>query len=113
MRQPCTTPQKFTPITHSQAANGPNHGSDGGGDAGVVADEVDAAESLQRRRGERLDVGLLADVGANGEHLDAVAGDRLLGRRERRLLDVGEDEVHPGAGEALRQGQTRCRWRRR
>ena len=29
-RQPWTTPQKFTPITHSHDDSGPNHGSDRG-----------------------------------------------------------------------------------
>ena len=96
VRQPCTTPQKLTPITHSHELSGPNHGSARAGDAGVVAHDVDGAEALERRGGQRLHVGLLADVGAHGQHVDAVGLDLGLGGRQRVLLDVGEHEVQPG-----------------
>ena len=55
--------------------------------------------------GEGLDVGLLADVGVHGQHVDAATAD-LLGRRGQRVvLHVGEDEIEAGGGEPLGQRQ--------
>ena len=66
-------------------------------DAGVVAHDVHGAEALERGRGQRLHVGLLADVGRHGQHVDAVGLDLRLGGRQRVLLDVGEHDVQAGA----------------
>ena len=113
VRQPCTTPQKLTPITHSHELIGPNHGIGPGRHAGVVAHDVHGAEALERPLREGLHVGLLADVGVHGQHLDAAAAD-LLGRRgERVVLHVGEHEVQAGARRAARPAPARSRCRRR
>ena len=45
-------------------AERPEPGVGAGGDAGVVADHVHGPEAGERLLGERLDVGLLAHVGA-------------------------------------------------
>ena len=48
---------------------------------------------------------LVADIGRHGECLGAQARDLLLGGLQRRLLDVGQNHIEPGMGEALGQRQ--------
>src|SRR5690606_8812284 len=73
----------------------------GHGDAGVVHEEVDAAERAPDRLRHRLDVGDLTDVDAHRHRATAGGFDearRLLGALE---VDVGDE--HPAA--ALGQGE--------
>jgi hypothetical protein len=80
-------------------------------DTGVVADEVHVTEVLERRRRERLHVGLDADIGGHGEHVGAATAE-LLGRPAQDWsLDVRQHQLHALAPEAVRHGQAdaRCR----
>ena len=66
---------------------------------------MDGTEALQRPGSERLDLVVLADVGADRQHVDTVGAD-LLGRRgEGVVLHVGEHEVEPGGAEAIGERQ--------
>ena len=106
-RQPCTTPQKFTPITHSHDADRAEPRVGPGGDAGVVAHDVDGAEVLDASRSARPCTSaslLTSDV--HRQHVDA-AGPEPLGRR-RRARRPGRrpcTRCRPARGEALRQRQ--------
>ena len=81
--------------------------------ARVVAHHVHGAEAFDRGRGERLHRRLVAHVGANRERVHAARADLLGGRRETRVVDVGEHHVHPRRREPLRQRQARSRSPRR
>ena len=71
-RQPWTTPQKLTPITHSQALSGPNQASPRGATPALLHTRCTAPKRSTACSARALHLGLLADVGAHGEHLDAV-----------------------------------------
>jgi hypothetical protein len=71
-------------------------------DAGVVADDVHAAEAADGLVGEGLDRGAVADVGADGVHGRAVARELGGGAGERRVVHVGEHEPRPPGGEGAR-----------
>jgi hypothetical protein len=61
---------------------------------GVVADQVDTAESFDGLVGERIQVGLNADVGVYPRGMPAPACQRVDGDRNRVLADVGDHHVH-------------------
>ena len=105
VRQPCTTPQKLTPITHSHDEQRAEPGIRRAGNAGVVAHHVDSAEALERRAARACDLFVLADVRADRQHVDAVGADLLRRRGEGVVLHVGEHEVEPGGTEAIGERQ--------
>jgi hypothetical protein len=87
----------LTPSTHSQSRalcfpQQPAHGH-----AGVVEHEVRRAEALQRGRGQRFDVGGLADIAALRQHLGAQALDLVRGQLQRVGLHVGHHHLHAAA----------------
>ena len=73
------------------------HVQDGGGaaEAGVVDEDVDAAESLDGGLGERADLGFVGDVaGLRGDPAGAVAGGELIaGRGQPALVLVAEHDL--------------------
>ena len=76
----------------------------GGRDAGVVVEDVDAAEALARRRVHRATPRLVGDVGVMRERLAFARGDRLLGsaatrRRRRRTTTRGFVACRPRRGD--------------
>ena len=92
---PWSTPQKLTRMTQSQSASVRCHEMPGLEDTGVVVQQVDRAEAVEGGVGERVDRGGVADVGRDPEHLGAGVLDEGDGLGEGRLLDVGDDHVHP------------------
>jgi hypothetical protein len=77
-----------------------------GTDAGVVAEEVDGAVALHGRVAQPLHRRIVGDVADHPGGLKTF-GPELLGRRDqRRLFDIGQDHLHPLAGEALAHGST-------
>jgi hypothetical protein len=64
-----------------------------GRDAGVVADDVDPAETVERRAAEPRDRVRVRDVGRDDERLDARRAQRRVDARERVGLDVGEHDA--------------------
>ena len=87
-RQPWTTPQKLTPITHSHELIGPNHGSARAATPALLHTTWTAPKWSIVCCGEGLHLGLLADVGLHRQRLDAVglpaARWRPRGRRPAR-----------------------------
>src|SRR4029453_19219067 len=76
-----------------------------GGDAGVVAEDVDAAVALPhlvRERLHRLGLAHVGDVAVRFGAARAQLGHRAI---ERAALDVGEDDGESFPGEAARQGE--------
>ena len=61
---------------------------------GVVADEIDAAESFDGRVGQRVQVGLDADVGPHSGRMAGLAGQRVDSGGDRVFADVGDHHVH-------------------
>ena len=59
------------------------------------------AEAGERPLGERVDVARLRHVGRDREHRVAGSGELALGRRQRRRLDVGDDDLHALGREAI------------
>ncbi len=72
-------------------------------DAGVVAEQVDGAETLVGRIGESLHRVGVGDVGGNPHYLLPGRGQLGDRRRERVRLDVGGDNRHPLGGEPERE----------
>ena len=72
-------------------------------DARVVAEHVHAAEGLPRPLGQGLHLAEIADVGANGERLDAEPARLARHAVHRGLVDVGQH--HPRALARERQHQ--------
>ena len=70
-------------------------------DAGVVDDDVDAAERFGRRAHHGVDVDLLRDVALHGMHLVAVAGSELA---HALAVDVGGDDLGAFEHETLGNG---------
>ena len=107
MRDPVDQPQRFTPITHSQSAMSRSRDSAGGnsrpGDTGVVAQDVHRAKPLVRRIGQAADALPLRNIGLHRERLRAGAPELLLRLLQRRHLNVGQDNLHPGLREPLRE----------
>ena len=62
--------------------------------AGVVADEVDAAEPFHCLVGERVEVGVDADIGPYPGRVAGQAGKRIDSDGDRFLTDVGDHHVH-------------------
>ena len=65
-------------------------------DAGVVDEDVDAAELAADARGHGIDGGLVGDVGDHGDRLGAAAFE--LGDRGERFCFVAPDDRDRGAG---------------
>ncbi len=61
---------------------------------GVVADEIDATEPLDGRVGQRVQVGVDADVGPHSGRMPWLAGQRVDSDGDRVLADVGDHHVH-------------------
>ncbi len=107
------------PVDHAEEVDGHDplevgqgqlgDGQPAAADTGVVAHEVHVAEVLERRRGERRDIAVQADVGRHGQHLGAAAAQRLARPRQHGSLDVGQH--HALGGEAPRHGQPDARRR--
>ena len=79
-------------------------------DAGVVDDDVDAAERLGRRPHHGVDVDLLRDVALHGMHLVAEAGGELA---HALAVDVGGDDLRAFEQRNARRWRARTRRRRR
>ena len=72
--------------------------------AGVVAHHVHRAEVIERLLGERLDGGIVGDVGDHAHGLDALVGERP-GRRVQWVgEDVREHHLHALLAEAPAHG---------
>ena len=69
--------------------------------AGVVAHEVHRAERVQRGIAQRLDRREVGDVGDDAEHVETFGFQVLDCRLQRRLLDVGQHDLHALTGEAF------------
>ena len=118
-RTPCTTPIRLMPSVQSQSASDPSHARSRSV-AAVAATpallnstwtlpnvlNAASARSSDRAAADETSV-------AHGEHAAALRLDRRLGGGERLGLDVGEHELHPGVGEAVRASPARCRSPRR
>ena len=77
----------------------------GPADPGVVAHDVNRTEPLHGRRGERLDLVGLADIGHDREHIDTVGAD-LDGRcGEGVLLHIGEHDRTARGRKRIRERQ--------
>ena len=74
-------------------------------DSGVVAQQMDVAEHLERLGGERVHIGFEARVGRDGDHIDT-RGTRspLRPSLQHGPFDVGEHEAHAFRREAICQG---------
>ena len=73
-------------------------------DSGVVAQQMDVAEHLERLGGERVHIGFEARVGRDGEHIDTRSRDLRCGLLQHGAFDVGEHESHAFRREAICQG---------
>jgi len=62
--------------------------------AGIVDENVDVAEALQRGRHGRLDLGGIRDVEIDGERVTLVSGDEIGYAR----LVAGSDDCRPASG---------------
>ena len=104
-RHPCTTPQKLTPITHSQALSGPNQASPRGATPALLHTTCTPPKrSTASAASACTSASLLTSVRTVCTS-DAVRADLGGGRGEGVLLDVGEHDVQAGGGEPLRQCQ--------
>ncbi len=68
------------------------------GHAGVVDHQVGCAEIFQAGRGQGFDVGRARDIATQGHDLGTQARQLGLGRVQRILLHVGDDQVQAFAG---------------
>ncbi len=75
-------------------------------DTGVGERDVEASERLGRGRGERFDRGFVGDVALDDAHRVA---ERLLHRREPRLVDVADDHARAVVHEPLDRGEADAR----
>jgi hypothetical protein len=69
--------------------------------ARVVAHHVHRAEPVNRSGRQGIHCCFVADIGGHGERLGSQGRHLLLGRLQRRFLDVGQNHIESGAGEAL------------
>ena len=67
------------------------------GDAGVVDQDVDAAELLERQLEQAIDRCLVRDVGRNRRHRGQLAAQPI----ERRLIDIARHDLGAGIDESL------------
>jgi hypothetical protein len=66
---------------------------------------VHRSEAISRSSRQGIHRRFVADIGGHRERLGAQARDLFRGGLQRRLLDVGQDHIEPGAGEPLGQRQ--------
>ena len=79
-------------------------------DAGVVDDDVDAAELLGDRVGVRRERGAVGDVEPVAAHLARAGGlDQVDGLGQPGLVDVGDRDQRAAPGDARRRARGRCR----
>ena len=75
-----------------------------GADARVVAEEMDGAEVLQGCIPQLLHRGEVGDVALHADDLQAVGPELADGVGQRVVVHVGQNDLHPFAGESLSHG---------
>ena len=75
-------------------------------DAGVVADDVHAAEIVTHAASHVLDLRGIAHIAPIGTHVDIGRVELRVGLGQRLVLDVDHGNVHAGPGEGPRHAET-------
>ena len=105
LRTPCTTPQRFTPTTHSHDSIGPNHALDF-----VATPALLQTTSTRPNRSTAASASACTDAASLTSVVTArvatpLAATRSAAARQPGLVDVGQDDVEATVSERSGQGQ--------
>lgn len=76
------------------------------GDTGIVADHMDGAEGVERRRRRAFDAERIGNVAGSAPHVRSPLPQALDGCRQCRRIDVGQHDFHAGLEKGTADGKT-------